>query len=306
MATTNTSTTSMTWREWALIAFVGCIWGCSFLFNAVLIRELGPITVAAGRVTIAALASWVVLFVLRKPVPRDPVLWLKLGALGIFSYTLPFTLYPLGQAYIPSGLTAIINALTPITTVLISQFWPGGEKATLYKSLGVIAGFTGAVLLALPALSAGGDAQLWAILVCFTATVAYGISLNVARSFQGVDPTTIATIALTGAAVVGVPAALTVEGVPHIVHPETWAAWLALGLLSTALAFQIMYRVLPKVGATNFASNTFISPVVAILLGVTLLGESLQLSHFIGMAAIFIGLLCIDGRVLRRFHRQPA
>jgi drug/metabolite transporter (DMT)-like permease len=291
-------------RDWLLIIFVGSIWGCSFMFNAVLLRELGPIWVAAGRVSIAAVASWIVFFALKKPIPKDPMLWIKLGLLGVFAYAIPFTLFPIGQAHIPSGLTAIINGLTPIMTVIVSNFWPGGERATFNKSLGVIAGFTGAGLLAYPALSSGGgNAQLWAIGICLIATILYAITLNVARSFRHVEPTTIATIAITGAAVASVPVAFLTEGVPHATHVETWAAWLALGLFSTALTFQIMYRMLPRVGATNFAANTFISPVFAVILGVSFLGEQILPIHLFGMLVIFLGLLLIDGRILKRWRR---
>lgn len=295
----------MSIRDWALIIFVGSIWGCSFLFNAVLIRELGPITVAAGRVTIAAVASWAVFFALRKPLLRNPKLYFQLGLLGVFSYAIPFTLFPLSQSYIPSGLTAIINALTPIMTVIVSHFWLGGEKARYNKAMGVVAGFAGAALLASPALAAGnGNGQLWAIGACLIATVLYAITLNVARSFREVEPTTIATVALTGAALASVPVALVAEGLPHIQHAETWAAWIALGVFSTALTFQIMYRVLPRIGATNFASNTFITPVVAILLGMGLLGETILPVHVAGMAVIFLGLLLIDGRILNFWGRR--
>ena len=293
-------------RDWILILFVGSIWGCSFLFNAVLIREVGPLWVSAGRVAIASIASWLVFAVLRKPLPRDPVLWAKLFLLGMFSYALPFSLFPLGQAHIPSGLTAIINALTPITTVVISHFWVGGEKATLNKSLGVVAGFIGATLLAVPALRSGGTTQLWAIGVCLMATVVYGASLNITRRFAGIDPTTIATLALTGATVGAVPVALVTEGIPHVTRIETWGAWLGLGLFATTLTFQIMYRMLPRIGATNFATTTFISPVFAVALGVALLGETLLPSHLVGMLAIFAGLLLIDGRLGRwLLHRLP-
>lgn len=290
-------------RDWFLILLVGSIWGCSFLFNAVLIRELGPITVSAGRVTIAAIACWGFFFALGKKVPNDPVLLGKLALLGLFSYALPFSLFPLGQAHIPSGLTAIINAMTPITTVIVSHFWPGGERASFNKSLGVIAGFTGAALLALPALSAGGSTQLWAIGVCFLATLVYATSLNITRRFASIDPTTIATIALTGASLGAIPVALAVEGVPQVTRIETWGAWIGLGLFSTAVTFQIMYRILPRVGATNFASNTFVSPVVAIILGVALLGEVILPSHLMGMLFVFLGLLLIDGRILRRWRK---
>lgn len=297
----------MALRDWALLIFVGSIWGCSFLFNAVLLRELGPIWIAAGRVSIAAIASWVIFIVLRKPLPRDPMLYLKLGLLGVFSYALPFTLFPLGQAHIPSGLTAIINALTPILTVVVAHFWPGGEKAKMNKALGVVAGFAGAALLASPALTGGnaGD-QLIGIGFCLLATMFYAVTLNVARSFRAVDPTTLATIAISGAAVVSVPVALLTEGLPHATHIETWGAWLALGLFSTALTFQIMYRLLPRIGATNFASNTFISPVVAIILGVSLLGETILPVHIAGMLLVFVGLLCIDGRIFKIGKRAAA
>lgn len=296
----------MTLRDWFWVVLVGSIWGCSFLFNAVLIRELGPIWVSAGRVGIAALACWLFFALQRKSLPRDPVLIGKLMLLGMFSYALPFTLFPLGQAHIPSGVTAIINALTPVTTVLVSQFWPGGERTTLLKSLGMLAGFSGAAILALPALQAGGGAQLWAILICLMATFVYAVALNLNRSFKAHDPTMLATLSLTGAALGAVPVAFLVEGVPVITHAETWAALLALALVSTAFTFQVMWRLLPRIGATNFAVNTFISPVAAILLGTLILHERLLPTHFLGMAAIFLGLLLIDGRLFRRLRKAPA
>lgn len=295
----------MSARYWALIIFIGSIWGTSFLFNAVLIRELGPITVAAGRVTIAALASWVLFFALRKPLPRDPMLYLKLTLLGIFSYAVPFTLFPISQAHIPSGLAAIINALLPVVTVLVSHLWPGGEKIRPHKAAGVAAGFAGAALLASPSLAAGNEhGELWAIALCFGAVMLYAITLNVARSFKAIEPTTIATIAISGSALVAVPVALLVEGMPHVERVETWGAWIAIGVFCTALAFQLMYRLLPVVGTTNFSSNTFVTPVVAVLLGVTLLGETILPVHLLGMAVVFVGLLLIDGRILRVGHKS--
>lgn len=287
----------MTARDWLLILFLGAIWGCSFIFNAVLIREIGPLWVSAFRVTIGAAGCWMFLAMLGKPIPRDPVLWMKLGALGLLSYAIPFALFPLAQAHVASGVAAIVNALTPIMTVIVSHFWIGGEKATRGKSLGVLAGFTGAVVLASPALANGGDSQLWAIGACLLATLCYALSLNITRSFKDVEPTAFASIALTGAAVVSIPAALLTEGLPVITRAETWGAALAIGLISTAFTFQIMYRILPRVGATNFSATTFIAPVSAIILGVSLLGEVILPTHILGMLAVFVGLLLIDGRL---------
>lgn len=296
----------MTTRDWLLILFLGAIWGCSFIFNAVLIREIGPLWVSAFRVGIGAAGCWLFLAMLRKSVPRDLRLWIKLGALGLLSYAIPFALFPLAQAHVASGVAAIVNALTPIMTVIVSHFWIGGEKATAGKSFGVLAGFTGAVILASPALSSGGESQIWAIGACLLATLCYAVSLNITRSFKDVEPTAFAAIALTGAAVVSIPVAIFSEGIPVITRTETWAAALAIGLISTAFTFQIMYRILPRVGATNFSATTFIAPVSAIILGVSLLGEVILPTHLLGMLAIFVGLLLIDGRLTHWFGTRGA
>ena len=289
----------MTLREWFWILFLGAVWGGSFIFNALLIRELGPLWVTALRVSIGALGCWLFLFAMRKPVPSDPVLWLKLGMLGVLNYAIPFALFPMAQADLASGVAAIVNALTPIMTVLVSQFWVNGERITWTKTIGVVAGFTGVAILASPALREGGDSRLWAIAACLLATLCYALALNVARSFQKVEPTALTSIALTGAAVASLPVALLVEGVPRLVLPTTWMAALAIGLISTAFTFQIMYRLLPLVGATNFSTTTLIAPVSAIILGLLFLGEVILPSHVLGMLVIFVGLMFIDGRLPR-------
>lgn len=294
----------MSLRDWLLIILLGAIWGCSFVFNAVLIREIGPLWVTSLRVGIGALGCWVFLFAMRKPVPRDPRLWLQLGALGIVAYAIPFALFPLAQAHLASGIAAIINALTPMVTAIISHFWLGGEKATPTKFTGVAIGFAGAAILVSPALTSGGSSQLWAVAACLGATLCYALSLNITRSFKHIEPTAFAAIALTGAAVVAMPVAFLTEGVPLMTRPETWGAAIAIGLLSTAFTFQIMYRILPRVGATNFATTTFIAPISALIIGVTVLGETILPIQLLGMLVIFVGLLFIDGRINRIWRRR--
>ncbi|WP_158541557.1 DMT family transporter [Pelagibacterium lacus] len=289
----------MAFRDWFWVLVLGGIWGFSFIFNAVLIVELGPIWISALRVCIGALGCWAVLFALGKPLPRDPLLWIKLGALGWLSYSIPFALYPLAQGSLASGVTAIINALTPIMTVIISPLFRDGERATPFKLIGVVCGFGGVAILASPALAAGGSSQLWAIGACVGATICYAFSLNITRSFKAVEPTAFAVIALTGAGISSAIAALAVEGVPSIALPQTWGAAVGIGLIATTFAFIIMYRILPRIGATNFSTVTFIAPISAIIFGFILLGETILPIHLIGMLAIFIGLLMIDGRLPR-------
>lgn len=297
----------MTAREWFWIVFLGTVWGGSFIFNALMIRELGPLWVTALRVSIGALGCWLFLMVMRKSVPRDPVLWVKLGMLGVLNYAIPFALFPLAQASLASGVAAIVNALTPIVTVIVSHFWVNGERITGTKAVGVVAGFAGVTILALPALKGGGDTRLWAIGACLLATLCYALALNVARSFRHVEPTALTSIALTGAAVTSLPVALIGEGLPVMTLPGTWLAALAIGLISTAFTFQIMYRLLPLVGATNFSTTTLIAPISAIILGTAFLQEVILPSHLTGMFVIFVGLTFIDGRLprlLRTYLRQ--
>lgn len=284
-------------RDWFWILFLGAIWGCSFIFNAVLIREIGPLWVTSFRVAIGAAGCWAVMIALRKPVPKNPVLWIKLGLLGILAYAIPFALFPLAQSHLASGVAAIINALTPIMTVIVSHFWVGGEKASRTKTAGVAVGFAGATILASPALLSGGESKLWAVGACLLATICYALSLNITRGFKSIEPTALASIALTGAALLSLPIAFAAEGIPVIAKGETWLAAMAIGLVSTAFTFQIMYRVLPRVGATNFATTTFVAPISAIVLGVTLLGETVLPIQVLGMLVIFVGLLLIDGRI---------
>ena len=291
----------MVLRDWLILGALGAIWGSSFLFNAVLIREIGPVWVSAGRVGIGALGSWVFVIALKRQLPGDWRVYVEFFLLGAFMYALPFALFPLSQNYLASGVAAIVNAMTPIMTVVVSHFWRGGEKASWNKSIGVLAGFIGVFILAGPTLSQGGISQLWAIGALLGATLCYAIGLNWTRRFSRLDPSVMAALALSGAALAAIPAAFLVHGAPRLVTVEGWFSLLAIGLVATALAFQIMYNMLPRIGATNFSATTFIAPVSAIILGTFILNEKLQPAHFMGMAGIFVGLLLIDGRILGHF-----
>lgn len=291
-------------RYWALIVFLGALWGCSFLFNAILIRELGPFWVSAGRVTIGALGCWAYFIVMRKTLPQDPKIYTQLLLLGMMNYGIPFVLFPYAEQSLASGLVGVLNGLTPMTTVLVSQFWPGGEKATWNKSIGVGIGFIGAAILASPSMG-GGTAELLPILACLGATFCYAFTLNYARRFKGIDSAAVASSSLTGAALVMVPVAFLVHGVPVITRPETWAALFAIGLLSSSLAFLLLWWLVPRVGATNVSLNTFITPISAILLGVIVLHERFETAHLVGIIVIFFGLVFIDGRLVRRWMPQP-
>ncbi|WP_152662459.1 DMT family transporter [Devosia soli] len=294
----------MTLRDWALVTLVGCLFGSSFLLIAIVLEEVNPLTIAAGRSLVAALACWCLLLVARKPLPRDRLIMLKLSALGLFSYALPFVLMPISQRYVSTGIIAIINLLLPIATLAVSHVWPGGQRATLTRAIGATIGLVGAIILALPAMTGGQDGELVGIVLCVCGTLIFAVSFNITRSFAGIDPQIIMTFAMTGAALGAIPAALLIDGVPEVSSVSTWWAWIALGLFPTALNFQIMYWMLPRVGPTNFATNTYISPIIALFLGWAILGEALLPIQALGMVIVVAGLLVMDGRVAARMRRR--
>jgi drug/metabolite transporter (DMT)-like permease len=293
-------------RYWALIIGLGAIWGCSFLFNAILIREISPLWVSAGRVTIGAIICWLFFLGTRRPLPTDWRLYAQLVVLGILNYAIPFALFPFAEQHLASGIVGVINGMTPMTTVIVSQLWPGGEKASWNKVAGVLIGFLGAFILALPSLGAGLSGQGLAYLAAFVATCCYALTLNYARRFKAVDSTVVASSSLTAAALIMIPVALIFSGVPVITKIETWGALFGIGVFSTSFSFLLVYWLLPKVGATNLSLNTFITPISAILLGVLVLQESLRVEHIIGIVVIFVGLVFIDGRLVKRLRRAPA
>lgn len=293
-------------RYWLLIILLGAVWGSSFLFNAILIREISPFWVSAGRVTIGAAICWVYFAAMRKSLPTDWRLYPQFLVLGILNYAIPFALFPYAELTVASSIVGVINGLTPMSTVIVSQLWPGGEKATWNKIFGVLVGFVGAVILSLPSLSTGASAQVLGLLAAMGATLCYALTLNYARRFKTVDSAAVAASSLTGAALVSIPIALLFSGIPVITRAETWGALLAISTLSTSFSFLLVYWLLPRVGATNLSLNTFITPISAIMLGVLVLHERFDAIHVVGIIVIFFGLVFIDGRLLKRFQRAPA
>ncbi|MDP5218191.1 DMT family transporter [Ruegeria sp. 2205SS24-7] len=295
----------MALKYWIVIFVLGIGWGMSFMFNAILLRELGPLSVSMGRVGLGALGCWVYVLGARKPVRLGWRRALALLGFGALSYAAPFAFYALGQQHIASGVAGIVNATTPAFTVIVSHFWPGSERATLMKTLGVICGFAGIVVLSLPVLGRGASSEFWAILLTACAPLCYAFSVNIARAFRDMQPVVLTALALTGATIAIAPLALWTEGIPVITRAETWASLAFIGIVLTAAAFIAFYWVLPKVGPTNISTVTFIAPISALILGTWVLDERLLPEHLLGMVAIFAGLVLIDGRLIRWLMKAP-
>lgn len=290
-------------RDWILIIVLGIGWGTTFFFNEVLLREIGPLAVSFARVATAALFCWAwVLLTGRRAWPGAAALP-GLAVMGTLMFAMPFAIYPIGQQYVASGVAGIVNALTPVMVVIVSHLWPGGEKATFHKSLGVVAGFLGIVLLTLPAMSEGDSTRLFGTVFIVLAPVCYAIAMNYVRRFKAIETEVMVAWAFSFAALLMLPVAFFGEGLPQAVSATTWAAIAVLGCVLTGASFLAAFRILPRAGATKTSTVTFIAPISALVIGYFVLREDLGPLHFAGMAAIFLGLFLIDGRLFRRGPR---
>jgi drug/metabolite transporter (DMT)-like permease len=209
---------------------------------------------------------------------------------ALLNNLVPFTLIAWGQTHIDSGLASIINATTPLFTVLVAHVLTADERMTAGRLAGVALGLAGVVVLIGPSAPGGVGAGVAGELAVLAAAVSYAFAGVYGRRLGGLPPAVAAAGMLICSSVMVAPLALAVDGLPQAVPaPSVLAAILAIAVLSTALAYILYFRILAAAGATNLLLVTFLIPVTAILFGVVLLGERLGLSALAGMALIFAG-----------------
>jgi drug/metabolite transporter (DMT)-like permease len=290
----------MGWREWTLLLTLAVLWGGSFFFNGVAVRELPSWTLVWLRVALAAAALLLLLRLLGQRMPRDGDTWRAFFGMGVLNNVLPFFLIVWGQHQIASGLASILNATTPLFTVLVAHGLTRDEKLTARKLAGVIVGFAGAAIMIGPDALQGLGANALAQIACLGGALSYAFAGIYGRRFQRMGVTPLATAAgqVSVSTVMMLPLMLLIDRPWALAmpHAATWAAVVGVGLLSTALAYVIYFRILATAGATNLLMVTFLVPVSAILLGVLVLGETLLVRHLLGMALIAAGLVFIARR----------
>lgn len=294
----------MTARDWMLLLILSLLWGGSFFFTAVAVREIPPLTLVLCRVGIAAPALFLYLKLAGISIPMSRAALGAFIGMGVLNNLVPFTLLFWAQTSITSGLASILNATTPIFSMLVAHFMLADEKMAPNKMAGVLAGIAGvAVLIGGNALG-GIDTSTLGIVACLGAALSYGFASVFGRRFRalGIPPGAGALGQLSASTLMMLPVALAIDMPWRLPMPGTGAllATLGLALASTALAYLIYFRLLATAGAVNAALVTLLIPPSAILLGSGFLGEELEARHLAGMGLIGIGLLAVDGRLFRR------
>jgi drug/metabolite transporter (DMT)-like permease len=293
-------------REWLLLVVLSLLWGGSFFFAEVALAELPPMTVVLARIGLAALALNLLVLANGRRLPRSPRLWGAFLVMGALNNLLPFSLIVWGQTQIASGLAAILNATTPLFTVVLAHVLTRDERLTPARLAGVAAGLAGVVLMIGPAALGGAGAGLLAQLACLAAALCYALAGIFGRRFRGQPPLITATGQVSAGALMVLPLALLADQPWTLPAPGamTFAALAGLALLSTALAYVIYFRILAAAGATNLLLVTFLIPISALLLGTWLLHEMVMPRQLAGMALIGLGLAAIDGRPLALLARR--
>ena len=293
-----------------MLLALAVLWGGSFFFNGIAVRELPSFTLVWLRVLVAAATLLLVLRLLGQRMPSEGRVWAAFFGMGLLNNAVPFVLIVWGQHHIASGLASILNATTPLFTVLVAHLLTPDERLTRFKAAGVGIGFAGAVLMIGPDALGGLGAGVTAQLACLAGALSYAFAGIFGRRFKrmGVAPMVTAAGQVCASTVLLLPLMLFVDKpwtlpIPHL---ASWAAVLGVGLLSTALAYVLYFRILAAAGATNLLLVTFLIPVSAILLGALVLGERLLPRHFAGMALIGVGLGFIDGRLPRLYAKRRA
>ena len=278
-----------------LLFILGAIWGTSFLFIKIIVTEIGPMTLVAGRLGLAALLMWSILRIRRVPLPRGRRIWTTYAVIGLINGALPFSLISWGEQYIPSGWAALLQATTPIFTILLAHLLTRDDRLTWGKVLGVALGFCGVGQLMWPEVRHGVSASAWSMLAIVGSSICYALaSVFARRRLRGQNPIASAAGAFTMGFVYILPLAFLLER-PMQIAPS-WKAlgsWAALTVMGTVIASVIYYTLLDRTSATFTTMVTYIVPINGLILGALVLGEHLSPIVIISLGIVLSGVLLV-------------
>lgn len=294
-------------RDWALLALLSVLWGGSFFFSGFALHDLTPLTLVFVRVALAAMILVPLLWAYRIEFPSGFSGWRPFFVIALLNNVLPFSLIVVAQTYIASGLASILNATTPLFTLMVMAV-AGEEQLSVRRIAGLLIGLIGVAVL--HGTELGFDnRQRVGILLCLAGAFSYGLSaLYARRKLLKSPPLATATFQLLASSLMMAILAALIERPWRLAMPgvTTWLAMAGLAAMSTALAYIVFFRILGRSGSTNVMLVTLLIPVTALLLGYLILDEPVSRRELIGAAVIGSSLLLIDGRALGVVRRRLA
>jgi drug/metabolite transporter (DMT)-like permease len=295
--------------DWLVFIALGVMWGSSYLFIKVGVESITPLTLVALRLGVGALFLGAILRLSRAPLPRQPRTWLNLTVMAVLNIVLPFSLITWAELEVPSSLAAILTAAAPLFTVIIAASTLRDEPITLQRVSGLMMGFAGVVVLTGPAaLAPGGSLVAVGALVLAAASYA-GAAVYARRTVTSLPPAVPAFMQVAIAFVISSVLAVVLESPAQLAYgPRAIVVVLWLGLLGSGLAYLAYFRLIRSWGATRTTAVAYLLPVVGIILGVLVAGETFDLRIVAGTLLIFGGVTLVNGRFQRRIARtaEPA
>ena len=290
-----------------LLLGLATVWGSSFFFAEIALRELPPLTVSLHRVFWAVPVLLLVVIAQGHRLPRGARLWGCYLVMGALNNAIPFSLIFWGQTTISSGLASILNSTTAFFGVLVAGLLLKDERLTPNKLIGVLIGVTGVAVIMGPEALRGFDPRNLAQLAILAAALSYAFAGVWGKCYLSSEPPTVNALGmLMCSSLLMLPVAWISEGPPRLdLSAPVWASLGGLALLSTALAYLFYFAILKRAGSANLMLVTLLIPAIAVTLGMTLLDETLGSSALFGFGLIAVGLLVIDGRLLHRPALKP-
>jgi len=284
--------------QWALLAILSLIWGGSFLFVAVAVRELPPFTIVLVRVALAAAVLMPMVLAIGHRLPATASTWRSYAVMAIINNVLPFSLIVWSQQHVTTGLASVLNATVPLWSVVLA-YTLGAELTSPNRLIGMLVGIVGVAILVGPEAFGGNTQGVLGMIGMLAAAFCYGVSGVWAKRFKGTPPIVSAAVQLTCATAMMIPLAALVDHPWKLPMPSTAAlsALIALGVLATALAYVVFFHIMTVSGPSNAMLVTLLIPLSAAILGHVVLGEAILARHLVGGIVIGAALLTIDGRV---------
>ena len=292
--------------DWTLLMLLSVLWGGAFFFAGVAVRELPPMTVVLARVMLAAAILLPLFWYFGHSLPRGLKAWTPFLVMGLLNNALPFGFIFAGQTYVTVGLAAIVNAMTPLFTVLVMAA-AREERLGPMRLTGVLLDLIGVAILR--GIEGAGTAQSIGMALCMAGALSYGFAaLWGRRHLAAVPPLRSATCQLLSSTLI-MSAAVALHDRPWALDPPgaaTLLSLLGLALLGTAVAYIVFFTILVRAGASNVMLVTLLIPVSAMALEHAFLDQPIRAQEIAGALVIGLGLLFVDGRVPRRLARGRA
>jgi drug/metabolite transporter (DMT)-like permease len=279
---------------------MGLVWGASFLFMKIALEGVSFYQVAWSRLVLGGLTLGLIVLLTRQRLPRERAVYLHFLVIAMTNCVIPHLAFAWAEQYVSSGLASIYNAVTPITTALMVTLAFHVEKLNRGQVLGIGIGIAGVIVIIAPWQHAAFTGDLAGQLACLLAATCYGFSFGYTRRFLSHRPIPGTSFAFLN---IGVAGAIMLLLTPVIAWQPVdldlgiVAGLLTLGVLGTGVAYIWNINVLRAWGPTNASTVTYITPVVGVLLGVLVLGETFSLNQPAGAALVFVGILFTQQRI---------